>query len=143
MPLTDSSTEDINHVSVSDSGRFVAYNFEDFIVTTGGDNRGLINPNFSGDTDRNVDTILFDTLNQTPTLISKFINGSQSTDDVDEYSVHMAEDLSVTPSLVGVVFSANGGQLTGLPSHPGFQEVYLYQQGGADPDIIFKNGFEQ
>ena len=142
MPLTDLWMEDINHVSISDSGRYVAYNFEDNTVINGADNKGPINSNFNGDTDRNVDTILFDTFTQTPKLISKFINGSQSTDDVEEYSVHIAEDLSVTPTLVGVVFSAGGGQLTGLPSHPGFQEAYLYQQGGVDLDIIFANGFE-
>ncbi|MFK8011166.1 MAG: hypothetical protein AB8B80_03935, partial [Marinicellaceae bacterium] len=122
LPLS-SFNPNIHAVSVSDSGRYVAYGFED-----GG---STFNIDFAGDTDARSDIILFDMDNQSPKLVSKLIDGTQTTDESDHAQV--VEDLTVSPPLIGVVFQSTGGDLTQLDTHPGsFKEAILYQQGGPD-----------
>ena len=111
--------------SISDTGRYVSYVYED-------DGDGL---DFSTDTDRREDVILFDTVTQVPKLISQHLDGTQSSDGVYYFKTQVVEDTSQSPARVGVIFAAYGGDLTGLPHHPGHQEVFLYQQGGPDINL--------
>jgi len=144
MPLTDEGTNGIGNISLSDSGRYVSYTFLDNdknIDPNLTKTVGTMNPEFSGDTDLQMDIVLFDMDNQSRKIISNHSNGTPSDDDVFE-EIHIVEDLNATPPMLGVVFSADGGDLTGLISHPGHREIYMYQQEILDPDIIFRNGFE-
>lgn len=125
MPLSELGTSYLEAPVISDSGRYVSYLFDDEF--------GAQTPEFAGDADTRSDAILYDTVTQTPKIISKHINGLQTNDDV-YFITQAVEDLSVSPPLVGVLFAASGGDLTEIPYHPGHQEVYLYQQGG--PDLI-------
>jgi len=119
LPLS-TTNPNIHSVSISDTARYVAYGFED---------DGSFAPDFAEDTDLRSDIILFDSLNQSSKLISKFINGSHTSDASDHAQV--VEDLSVNPPLIGVVFQSTGGDLTLLDNHPGvYNEAFLYQQGG-------------
>ena len=144
MPFTELGTNSVKDVSISDSGRYISYSYEDKgdLASSHIENQLGNGSNFAADSDEKMDVILFDTTTQTPLIISQHINGLQSDDDVN-FPTHVVEDLTVFPPLVGVVFAAIGGDLTGLPGHPGYSETYLYQQIiPPNTEIIFKNGFE-
>jgi len=148
LPLTDNGVNGIDSASISSTGRYVSFTFEDEDYSQDQDRsdkfleqNGPIVSDFSGDIDSELDVVLFDTLRNTSTMISKHTNGQQS-DDKAQPNTQVIEDLTANPPIVGVVFTADGGDLTGLSSHPGHREVYLYQQEILSPDLIFKNGFE-
>jgi hypothetical protein len=112
--------------SVSDSGRYVTYSFED------DSNDGI---DFLGDEDGKDDVVLFDTVSQIGRIISKTASGQNSLASVNFFTQVM-EDLSVSPPLVGVLFTASApADLTGISNHPGHSEAFLYQQGGPDLDF--------
>ncbi len=122
LPIYD-HTPSIWVFDISDSGRYVVYEYED--------DADPIMPDFTGDTDGVKDIILFDQDTQTNQVISRYIGGTNS----NNLSQHpkVAEDLSHNPPLLGVVFESLGGDLTGRPDHPGrFNEIFLYQRGGND-----------
>ena len=124
LPLSAQGTSTITFPDVSNSGRYVSYRFTDDSYTA------IVE--FAGDTDNRDDIILFDKTSQTASIVSKHVNGIQSNDDTNTRS-QVVEDLSVSPPLVGVLFTASGGDLTELANHPGNRhEAFLYQQGGPD-----------
>ncbi len=124
LPLSAQGTTTITFPDVSNSGRYVSYRFAD--------NSAATIAEFAGDTDNRSDIILFDKTSQTASIVSKHVNGIQSNDDTNTRS-QVVEDLSVSPPLVGVLFTASGGDLTELANHPGnYDEAFLYQQGGPD-----------
>ncbi len=145
MPVTSLNTNGVSQPSISNTGRYISYIYQDRDANNveNKSNDGfqkLSNPDFSGDTDALWDVILFDTYTQTPKLISKHIEGTQSNDEAFEHQV--VEDLNSVQPKVGVIFLAEDGDLTSLSSHPGHKEVYLYQQNILLSDLIFANGFE-
>lgn len=123
LPISAQGTEYLEGPSVSDTGRYISYRFDDAF--------GAVDQDFNGDIDNEGDIILFDSVSQTPKLISKHTNGLHS-DDEAYYFSEVVEDTTLSPTLVGLVFAADGGDLTGISNHPGHQEVFLYQQGGPE-----------
>lgn len=122
LPIYDDNPQ-IFFYDISDSGRYVAYEYTD-----GGEFGDL---DFAGDDDGRKDVIMYDHDNETSQVISKYLNGINSNDPSERPKV--VEDLSQSPPLVGVVFESQGGDLTGRSDHPGlFDEIILYQQGGDD-----------
>ncbi len=114
-----------NSVSVSDSGRYVAYTYTDSASS------GL-----PGDADRSDDAVLYDSLTDTSQIVSVNRNGQQVDDFVRDASIQVVEDLSVSPPLVGVVFTAaNPDGLTEVAHHPGYAEAFLFQKGGPDVNL--------
>ena len=145
LPVTQAGTSSVTSADISDSGRYISYIYRDRDESSGGSftNKASSIPDFSGDIDFKEDAILFDRLTQTPRLVSKHISGLHTSDTVYHLELtQVVEDLTVFPPLVGVLFAADGGDLTGLSNHPGHQEIYLYQEEISDTGIIFKNSFE-
>ena len=125
LPLS-STNPNIHSVSISDTGRYVSYGYDD-----DGSN---FNIDFAEDIDARSDIILFDTVNQSSKLISKYINGTQTLDE--SYHAQVVENLSVSPPLIGVVFQFSGGDLSLLDNHPSaYHESILYQQGGPEINL--------
>jgi hypothetical protein len=125
LPI-ESLNVQLGYSSVSDSGRYVAYPYTDF------DFNGV---DFLGDDDGKDDVVLFDTVSQTSRIISKTANGQNSLSNAGTFA-KVTEDLSVSPPLVGVFFTASSpADLTGISNHPGHEEAFLYQQGGPDLDF--------
>ncbi|MCW8869444.1 MAG: hypothetical protein OQK49_01970 [Proteobacteria bacterium] len=111
--------------SVSDSGRYISYTYEDETF------EGI---DFTGDDDYREDAVLFDTVTQTSKIISVTSQGVH-TDDVVNGLVTVVEDETVNPPLIGVTFSASGANFSGVANHPGHLDMYLYQQGGPELDL--------
>ncbi len=115
LPFADSS---VGSISISDSGRYVAFS---------GFDQGEGVPDFPGDTDNVPDAFLFDRHTDTMRLVSQFIDGSNH-DGIVSVG-HVVEDLTLSPSRVGVVFATNG-RLTGVDNAPGYFDAFLYQRSG-------------
>lgn len=111
--------------SVSDSGRYISYVYEDVTF------EGI---DFADDDDYREDAVLFDTITQTPKIISVTSQGLHTDDRVINL-VSVVEDQSLNPPLIGVTFSAYGPNFSGVDNHPGHLDMYLYQQGGPDLDL--------
>jgi hypothetical protein len=111
--------------SVSDSGRYISYVYEDETY------EGI---DFADDDDFREDVVLFDTVTQIPKIISVTSQGLHTDDPVNSL-VTVVEDKSVNPPLIGVTFSAYGANFSGVANHPGHLDMYLYQQGGPDLDF--------
>ncbi|MCX7553685.1 hypothetical protein OS175_07325 [Marinicella sp. S1101] len=125
LPVATNSPQ-IYFYAISDSGRYVSYEFED-----GG---SIFDVDFISDDDNRKDVLLYDVENQSTQIISQYINGNNSDDPSERPKV--VEDLNQDPPLVGVVFESKGGDLTGRTDHPGrFTEIILYQQGGDDLNL--------
>lgn len=125
LPLANHNTQ-IYYYDISDSGRYVAYEYED-----DGEFGEL---DFATDTDNRKDVMMYDQNTQTTQVISAYLNGNNSNDHSERPKV--VEDLTQNPPLIGVVFESTGGDLTGRDDHPGqFDEIILYQQGGDDLTI--------
>jgi len=140
VPLTAAGTSGISDVAVSNAGRYVAYLFSD-TDSEGNNNRLGTLPEFVGDDDGNRDLVMFDIATQNRQIISRFIDGTETVDEVD-LEIQIRSDLGSAEPTVGVVFTADYGSLTGRIGHPGHDEAYLYQQEIWDPDVIFLDGFE-
>lgn len=111
---------------VSDSGRYVIYGFNDQNAPIG----------VSGDDDFDYDAVIYDRETDTSKIISVDRLGQAVDDDVQGFSLHVVEDLSVTPPLVGALFTARDpDDLTDIPNHPGHAELFLFQQGGPDVNL--------
>lgn len=104
--------------STSTSGRYIAYTTSANVLIE--------------DTDNNNDIYLYDRDLGTTVLISKSTSNLQSSNGFN--GAEVIEDLTTTPSLLGVVFSG-GGDLTGVTAHPGHAEAFLYQQGGPNVEL--------
>jgi len=144
LPLSDAAVNGVDSASISSTGRYVSFAFEDRDHNATDNlfkNSGTFIADFTGDIDSELDVVLFDTSRLTSIIVSKHINGQHS-DDKAQANPQVIEDVNSNPPIVGVLFTANGGDLTGLPSHPGHREIYLYQQENLNPDVIYKNGFE-
>ncbi|MCX7553364.1 hypothetical protein OS175_05695 [Marinicella sp. S1101] len=111
------SNNGLSYLSLSNAGRYVAYSTSEVAL--------------SEDNDFREDVYLYDFDQGTTSLISKQTNNQQFGGNARYPSV--TEDMSVTPSRLGIVFTAQGG-FTGLAEHPGYDEAFLYQQGG--PNIL-------
>jgi Tol biopolymer transport system component len=106
--------------SISASGRYVSFGFEDF----------LDGEDFAADVDGGRDVILHDFASGESMLISATLDG-ESEGIVVDGDTAVAEDTSVSPARVGVVFAAiDGGQLTGATQPPRVDELFLHQFGG-------------
>ena len=119
LPLNE-NFDQISHVGISDSGRYIAFDFDGAV-------------SFLNDTERRDDVFLLDTFTDDLSLVSKKLNGQQIS-DISNLSA-VVEDLSVSPPLVGVLFTTEGGSLTGVDAHPRYREAFLYQQGGPNVDL--------
>jgi len=119
LPL-DNSFLGVTGLGISDSGRYIAYDHQ-------GDYPTL------NDNDNNNDVFLYDTVTDSLSIVSRKLNGVQT----DEFSIlyDVVEDLTVSPPLLGVLFSTRGAELADLDEHPGYEEVFLYQQGGPNVDL--------
>lgn len=122
-------TSQIYFYDISDSGRYVAFEYDD--------DGPFGELDYADDTDNQRDVLMYDQLTQTTKVISAYLNGNNSLDHSERPVV--VEDLSQSPPLVGVVFESTGGDLTGFAEHPGrFDEIILYQQGGDDLNLTIE-----
>ncbi|MEE4329309.1 MAG: hypothetical protein V2J10_00470, partial [Wenzhouxiangella sp.] len=125
QPLQSDNTQIFRAPSISGSGRYVVLSFDD-------DGSG---DDFAADTDGGSDVILHDFANGESSLISATLDGDSEGISIDSDTA-VAEDTSVSPPRVGVVFAAiDGGKLTGEAQPPRVDELFLYQFGGP-PQIL-------
>ena len=117
-PFVDAQQR-LGSFDVSDSGRYVSFealgrfdNYNDF-DTTG-------------------DVFLYDHQTGQIELVSQ--TNTSFSDNAGSGSPQVVEDLSVSPPLVGVIFSG-AADFTGIPNHSGHSEAYLYQQGGPNVEL--------
>ncbi len=123
-PITEGTSFIYDNYDISTSGRYVAYEYEDSVIDV---------PDFEDDTDGRPDVLLYDLDMQNTQVISQYLEGFNRNSTDDSERPHVVEDLSQNPPLLGVVFQAQGGQLTGWDQHPGrYDEIIMYQQGGDD-----------
>ncbi|MEE4329308.1 MAG: hypothetical protein V2J10_00465 [Wenzhouxiangella sp.] len=109
--------------SVSSSGRYVSYGFLD-------DGMG---EDFSQDLDGRGDVVLHDFQSGESILVTATLGGSSEgiESPFTTLSNFVAEDTSVSPPRIGVVFTArDAGQLSGVYQPPDLDELFLYQFGG-------------
>ncbi len=107
--------------SISDSGRYISYVYED-----------VSSNDFVVDTDSEDDIVMYDRLNNSSQIISTNRYGMQVDDPIGFFGTQqVVEDLSVSPPLIGVVFTVEDpNDLTEVPHHPGHDEAFLFQSGG-------------
>ncbi len=107
--------------SISDSGRFISYVYQD-----------RDNNDFTVDTDSEDDIVMYDRLSNSSQIISTNRFGMQVDDPISVFGTQqVVEDLSVSPPLIGVVFTVEDpNDLTEVPHHPGHDEAFLFQSGG-------------
>lgn len=116
-PLMATSPQ-IYEVSISDSGRYTSYSF----------NGDSFNPDFSDDDDDyRKDVVLYDADTFLASIISTMPNGNNIASESNWNQV--VEDLSLSPPRLGVVFQS-GHELTEVDNHPGYEGIFLYQDGG-------------
>lgn len=134
LPLY-SQNASIYYTDISSSGRYISYRFSE---------SNFDGIDFIGDEDNRDDLVLFDTQTETARIITLDSN-DQHIDAAVGYRMQVLEDLSQSPPLVGVLFTArNTPEWTGVANHPGHEEVFLYQQGGDDLTLqVTVNGFGQ
>ena len=118
-------SNDFFDLNISDAGNFITFSTDREIEFLEGD-IGI----------NDIDVFMIDVNTQTLSLISQPLDGS---DDIvaTAFSSRVYEDLSLSPPRVGVSFITNiagSDILTGIFNHPGFNEAFLYQQGG--PDVM-------
>ena len=116
LPL-QSLIPELYWMSISDSGRYISYAFSD---------QG-VDQDFPDDDDYRHDIVLYDSQTLTGEIISVHPNGDPITDSFDANEV--VEDLTLSPPRMGLVFSGSH-QLTAIEHHPGYDEIYFYQDGG-------------
>jgi hypothetical protein len=116
LPIQAHSAQ-IYELSISDSGRYVTYAF----------NGDSFDPDFSNDDDNRKDVVLYDFQTETAEIISHLPNGTNINSEFSRAEV--VEDLTLSPPRLGVLMQG-GHELTGVENHPGFDEIYLYQDGG-------------
>ncbi len=116
-------------LNISDAGNFITFSTQREIEFLEGDN---------GSND--FDVFMIDVNTETLSLISQPLDGADAF--IESFRSRVYEDLSQSPPRVGVSFIGSGelADLTGINSHPGFSEAFLYQQGGPnvllDVDVI-------
>ncbi|WP_395377435.1 hypothetical protein [Marinicella sp. W31] len=119
LPLNE-NFDQMSNVGISDSGRYIAFDFDGDVA-------------FLSDSDRRNDVFLLDTFTDNLSLVSKKLNGQQISETATLSAV--VEDLSLSPPLVGVLFTTDGGALVEIDEHPQYREAFLYQQGGPNVDL--------
>jgi len=109
-------------LSLSDGGHFISFFAQRPLEFLGED------PNSN-----DFDAFLIDLSNDQISLISQSLDGSEPFISVSGVP-KVYEDLSVSPPRVGVSF-VGSAQLTGVSNHPGYDEAFLYQQGGPNVNL--------
>ncbi|WP_395375149.1 hypothetical protein [Marinicella sp. W31] len=128
MPVV-SNSNDFSSISISDTGRYVAYAFFD---------EGENSVDFIGDVDLALDVILYDSVENNSRVISKRQDGEHS--ELAALYPFVVEDIVTTPPLLGVVFQG-GSDLAHVFAPTRHSEAFLYQEGGPDLNLhIVING---
>ncbi len=118
LPFTDDE-HSLRRFDISDSGRYVSFAAEGEFSSY-------------NDFDSASDVFLYDHQTQQIELISN--NSASFVQSNGSFNPQVVEDLSVSPPLIGVIFDG-ASDFTGINSHSGHSESYLYQQGGPNVEL--------